>query len=96
MNLDRNRVLVDRLAAIAASKGINVAELAIAWSLTRGDDIVPLIGTSNPKRLAEAIEATLVELTGEDRAAIDAAVPAGAVAGERYPQAQMGVLDSER
>jgi aryl-alcohol dehydrogenase-like predicted oxidoreductase len=95
-NLDRNRVLVGRLASIAATKGINVAQLAIAWSLTRGDDIVPLIGTSNPKRLAQAIEATRVELTGDDLAAIEAAVPADAVAGERYPQAQMAHLDSER
>jgi aryl-alcohol dehydrogenase-like predicted oxidoreductase len=95
-NLDRNRVLVDRLAAIAASKDINVAQLAIAWSLTRGDDIVPLIGTSNPKRLAEAIEATRVELTGDDLAAIESALPADAVSGERYPPAHMAALDSER
>jgi aryl-alcohol dehydrogenase-like predicted oxidoreductase len=95
-NLDRNRVLVDRLTAIAATKGINVAQLAIAWSLTRGDDIVPLIGTSNPTRLAQAIEATRVELTGEDLAAIEAAMPADAVAGERYPQEHMAILDSER
>ena len=57
---------------------------------------MPLIGTSNPKRLAEAIEATQLALTGEDCAAIEAAIPADAVAGERYPQAQMEVLDSER
>jgi aryl-alcohol dehydrogenase-like predicted oxidoreductase len=95
-NLDRNRVLVDRLAAIAATKGINVAQLAIAWSLTRGVDIVPLIGTSNPKRLAEAIEATRVELTSDDLAAIEAAMPADAVAGERYPREHMAILDSER
>ena len=62
-NLDRNRALVERLAAIATAKGITVAQLAIAWSLTRGDDIVPLIGTSNPERLAQAVEATKVELT---------------------------------
>ena len=95
-NLDRNRVLVDRLTAIAATKGINVAQLAIAWSLTRGDDIVPLIGTSNPTRLAQVIEATRVELTGEDLAAIEAAMPADAVAGERYPREHMAILDSER
>jgi aryl-alcohol dehydrogenase-like predicted oxidoreductase len=95
-NLDRNRILVDRLAAIAATKGINVAQLAIAWSLTRGDDIVPLIGTSSPARLAQAIEATRVELTGEDLAAIEAAMPPDAVAGDRYPQAHMALLDSER
>jgi aryl-alcohol dehydrogenase-like predicted oxidoreductase len=95
-NLDRNRVLVDRLAAIAATKRINVAQLAIAWALTRGDDIVPVIGTSNPQRLAEAIEATRVELRDDDLAAIEAAVPVDAVAGERYPQAHMAALDSER
>jgi aryl-alcohol dehydrogenase-like predicted oxidoreductase len=95
-NLDRNRALVDRLAAIAATKDVNVAQLAIAWASTRGDDIVPLIGTSSPTRLAEAIAATRVELTGEELAAIEAAVPADAVAGERYPQAQMASLDSER
>ncbi len=95
-NLDRNRALVDRLAAIAASMDINVAQLAIAWSLTRGDDIVPLIGTSDPKRLAEAIEATRVELTRDDLAAIESALPADAVSGERYPPAHMAALDSER
>lgn len=95
-NLDRNRVLVERLTAIAATNGITVAQLAIAWSLTRGDDIVPLIGTSNPERLAQATEATRIELTAEDLAAIEAALPAGAVAGERYPAAQMAILDSER
>ena len=95
-NLDRNRALVDQLAAIATGKGIDVAQLAIAWSLTRGDDIVPLIGTSNPQRLAQAVAATEVELTDDDLAAIEAAMPPGAVAGERYAPAQMAVLDSER
>ncbi len=95
-NLGRNRALVVQLAAIAATKGINVAQLAIAWSLTRGDDIVPLIGTSNPQRLVQAVEATQVELTGEDLTAIEAALPPDAVSGERYPPAQMAVLDSER
>jgi len=95
-NLDHNRGLVQRLAAIAATKGITVAQLAIAWSLTRGDDVVSLIGTSNPQRLAQAIEATRVDLTAEDLAAIEAAMPANAVAGERYPPAQMAALDSER
>jgi aryl-alcohol dehydrogenase-like predicted oxidoreductase len=96
-NLDHNRILVDQLAAIAATKGgVNVAQLAIAWSLTRGHDIVPLIGTSNPKRLAEAIDATRVELTAADLTAIEAAMPADAVAGERYPHAHMASLDSER
>jgi aryl-alcohol dehydrogenase-like predicted oxidoreductase len=95
-NLERNRALVERLSVIAATRHITVAQLAIAWSLTRGDDIVPLIGTSNPQRLAQAIEATQVELTAEDLAEIETALPAGAVAGERYPSTQMATLDSER
>jgi aryl-alcohol dehydrogenase-like predicted oxidoreductase len=95
-NFDRNRALVERLAAIATATGITVAQLAIAWSLTRGDDIVPLIGTSNPERLAQAVEATKVELSSDDLAAIEAAMPADAVAGERYAPAQMAMLDSER
>jgi len=95
-NLDRNRALIERLDAIATAKGITVAQLAIAWSLSRGDDIVPLIGMSNAGRLAQAVEATRVELTDEDLAAIEAAIPLGAVAGERYAPAQMAMLDSER
>lgn len=95
-NLDRNRALVDRLATIAQAKGVNVAQLAIGWSLTRGDDIVPLIGTSNPARLAQAVEATQIELTADDLTAIEAALPADAVAGERYAPEQMAILDSER
>ena len=95
-NFDRNRVLVERLAAIAAGKGITVAQLAIAWALTRGDDIVPVIGTTSPQRLAQAVQATEVELSGEDLAAVEDAIPADAVAGDRYPQAHMAMLDSER
>jgi aryl-alcohol dehydrogenase-like predicted oxidoreductase len=94
-NLDRNRILVERVAAIAEAKSITVAQLAIAWSLARGHDIVPLIGMSNPERVAQAVEATRVELTGEDLIAIETAMPAEAVAGDRYPPAQMAVLDSE-
>jgi aryl-alcohol dehydrogenase-like predicted oxidoreductase len=95
-NFERNRALVDRLAEIATAKGITVAQLAISWALSRGADIVPLIGTTNPDRLAQAIEATQVELTEADLAAIDVAVPTDAVAGERYAPAHMAVLDSER
>jgi aryl-alcohol dehydrogenase-like predicted oxidoreductase len=86
----------DQVELLATTKGITVAQLAIAWSLTRGDDIVPLIGTSNPERLAQGVEATQVELTDEDLIAIETAMPADAAAGERYPAAQMAVLDSER
>lgn len=94
-NLDRNRLLVERLAAIATGKGITVAQLAIAWAMSRGDDIVPVIGTTSVQRLAQAVEATEVELDGEDFAAIEDAIPADAAAGDRYPQAHMAMLDSE-
>ena len=57
---------------------------------------MPLIGTSNPERLAQGVEATQVELTDEDLTAIETAMPADAAAGERYPAAQMAILDSER
>jgi aryl-alcohol dehydrogenase-like predicted oxidoreductase len=95
-NLDRNRALVERLTAIATAKGITVAQLAIAWAMTRGDDIVPLVGTSNPERVTQAVEAAHVELTDDALTAIETAVPADAVAGERYPPAHMAILDSER
>jgi aryl-alcohol dehydrogenase-like predicted oxidoreductase len=95
-NLEHNRALVARLAAIAADKAVTVAQLAIAWVLTRGDDIVPLIGTTNADRLTEAINATHIDLTNTDLSAIDATIPRDAVAGERYAATQMANLDSER
>ncbi len=88
--------LVDRLTAIADDRGLTVAQLAIAWACNRGDDIVPLIGTTNPDRLAQAVEAAQVELTDDELAAIEAAVPTADVAGDRYTPDQMAVLDSER
>jgi aryl-alcohol dehydrogenase-like predicted oxidoreductase len=73
-----------------------VAQLAIAWVLARGERIVPLIGARTRERLREAEGALAVELSGEETERIEAAVPAGAAAGERYPAPQMGTLDSER
>ena len=67
----------------------------MAWVLTRGDDIVPLIGTSNPNRLTEAIEAT-IDFTDTELAVSEAAIPPDSVAGERYAPAQMAMLDSEQ
>jgi aryl-alcohol dehydrogenase-like predicted oxidoreductase len=73
-----------------------VAQVAIAWVLSRGEDIVPLIGARTRERLSEALGAPALELSAEDLSRIEQAVPAGAVAGDRYPEAQMGQLDSER
>jgi aryl-alcohol dehydrogenase-like predicted oxidoreductase len=95
-NLDQNLALVDALGAIAADKGATTAQIAIAWVLSRGDDIVPLVGARRRERLHEALGALDVQLTGDDLARIEAAVPADAAAGRRYADAQMAQLDSER
>jgi aryl-alcohol dehydrogenase-like predicted oxidoreductase len=95
-NFAANRRLVDALAELAADKGATVPQLAFAWALARGTDIVPLVGTKRRDRLAESLGALDVELTPDDLAAIEAAVPRGAVAGARYAEAQMAMLDSER
>jgi len=95
-NLEHNLGLVEALRKVASEKGATVAQVAIAWALGKGEDIVPLIGARRRDRLAEALGALDVVLTPEDHARIEAAVPAGAAAGDRYPPAQMAILDSER
>jgi aryl-alcohol dehydrogenase-like predicted oxidoreductase len=95
-NLDRNLALVEALRAIAEEEGATVAQLAIAWVLSRGHDVVPLVGARTRERLAEALGAVDVELTQDDLARIEEAIPVDAVAGERYHAEQMAILDSER
>ncbi|MFF8400475.1 aldo/keto reductase [Streptomyces sp. NPDC015684] len=95
-NLQHNLNLVDALRKIAEQKGASVAQIAIAWVLSRGDDIVPLIGARSRERLTESLGALDVTLDAADLAAIEEAVPADAAAGDRYPTAQMAHLDSER
>jgi len=95
-NLRQNLTLVDSLAAVAAQHGVSVAQLAIAWVLARGDDIVPVVGARTVARLEETLGALDVRLGAGDLAAIAAAFPDTAVAGERYAPAQMAQLDSER
>jgi aryl-alcohol dehydrogenase-like predicted oxidoreductase len=95
-NHARNLELLATLEAIAQAKGLTAAQLAIAWVASRGDDIIPLIGTKRRDRLAEALKALDLTLSADDLAAIEAAVPADAVAGGRYEPAQMAMLDSER
>lgn len=95
-NLERNLELVEALAALAAEKGVSTAQLAIAWVLAQGQDVIPLIGARRRDRLAEALGALEVTLTPEDLARIEKAVPPGAAAGERYAPAMMAHLDSER
>jgi aryl-alcohol dehydrogenase-like predicted oxidoreductase len=95
-NRGRNLALVDALREVADARGVTVAHAAIAWVLARGDDIVPLIGARTRERLEEALGALDATLDADDLAALERAVPADAAAGDRYPQAQMAVLDSER
>jgi aryl-alcohol dehydrogenase-like predicted oxidoreductase len=95
-NLKHNEALVKKLAEIASARGITVAQLAIAWALGRGDDIVPLIGARRRDRLSEALGALDVTLTQSELAAIDEAAPEGAIAGTRYHESQMAMLDSEK
>ena len=95
-NLERNLALVSALDAVAGRLGVTAAQLAFAWVCSRGSDIIPLIGTKRRDRLAEAIAGVDLELKPDDIAAIEAAVPAGAVVGDRYDEHQMAALDSER
>jgi aryl-alcohol dehydrogenase-like predicted oxidoreductase len=95
-NLDHNLALVDALREVADARDATVAQVAIAWVLSRGEDIVPLIGARRRERLDEALGALDLELTADDLAAIERAVPHGAAAGARYPEAQVAHMDSER
>jgi aryl-alcohol dehydrogenase-like predicted oxidoreductase len=95
-NLQHNLNLVEALRKIAEQKGVTVAQIAIAWVLSRGEDIVPLVGARTRERLGESLGALDVTLDAADLAAIEEAVPADAAAGDRYPTAQMAHLDSER
>lgn len=94
-NLDANLALVEAVREIAEACGASVAQAAIAWVLSRGSDIVPLIGARRPDRLAEALGALDVEFAPEDLARLEQAVPEGA-SGDRYDKHQMAMLDSER
>lgn len=95
-HVGRNVALADALRAVAGRHGASVAQAAIAWVLARGEDIVPLVGARRRERLHEALGALDLEFSGADLAAVEAAVPADAAAGERYSPAQMALLDSER
>lgn len=95
-NHARNLKLLAALEALAEEHAATTAQLAIAWVASRGKDVIPLIGTKRRKRLAEALKALDLTLSGDDLAAIERAVPADAVAGGRYEPSQMAMLDSER
>jgi aryl-alcohol dehydrogenase-like predicted oxidoreductase len=84
-NFERNLDLVRRIEEIARSKSVTPAQLAIAWVLAQGDDIVPIPGSKSIGHLEENIAAVDIELTPSDLAKIDEVAPKGAAAGDRYP-----------
>jgi aryl-alcohol dehydrogenase-like predicted oxidoreductase len=95
-NLERNLALVERLRTLARAKQASIAQLALAWVLAQPGQIVPLVGSRRQSQLAEALGALELELSADELARIEAAIPAGSAAGARYPEAHMVHLDSER
>jgi aryl-alcohol dehydrogenase-like predicted oxidoreductase len=95
-NLKVNLALVERLRAVASDIGASVAEVAIAWVVAQGADIIPLLGCRTRPQLAEALAGMSLELTSAQLAALTQAVPLGAAAGGRYPAFALEHLDSEK
>jgi aryl-alcohol dehydrogenase-like predicted oxidoreductase len=92
-NFEKNLQLVERVKEIANEKGFTPGQLALAWLLHQGEDIVPIPGTKRRKYLEENAAAADLELTGEDLRRIDEIAPKGSAAGERYPQQQMRTVN---
>jgi aryl-alcohol dehydrogenase-like predicted oxidoreductase len=95
-NLEKNLALVEQLRGVAQEIGASVAQVAIAWVIAQGEDIVPLIGARTRAQLTEALAALDLELSSDQLALLARAMPANAVAGERYPTPLLAHLDSER
>ena len=91
-NFARNLALVDKVKAFAAEIGCTPAQLALAWVLAQGDDIVPIPGTKRRRYLDENIGALAIRLSSTQLAALDAEFPLAAAAGDRYPANMMGAL----
>ena len=90
---EKNLELVERIKAIAAEKRCTPAQLALAWVLAQGEDIVPIPGTKRRKYLEENVAALEVKLSADDLRRIDEIAPKNAAAGMRYPEAAMALLD---
>ena len=95
-NLENNQMRVQALDAFAAEKNATSAQVAIAWVLSRGSDIIPLVGARRRERLFESVHALDLQLTPEDLRRVEAAIPAGSIEGSRYAEDQMAWLDSEK
>ena len=92
-NFAKNLALVERVTSLANQKGCTPGQLALAWVLSRGDDMVPIPGTKRIKYLEENLGAEAVTLSAEDLAALDAIAPKGVAAGSRYPEAMMSSVN---
>lgn len=92
-NLKQNLAIIRRLEEIAAEKKCSLAQLALAWLLAQGEDIVPIAGTKRIKYLEENLKAADIQLTGEDLERINEAAPRGATKGARYPEASMQTVN---
>ncbi|MBS1798784.1 MAG: aldo/keto reductase [Acidobacteria bacterium] len=88
-NFDKNQVLVDRVTAIANRRGVKPGQLALAWVLAKGDDMAPIPGTKRRKYLEENAAAAGIKLSAAEVAELEAAVPQGEIAGDRYNEVQM-------
>ena len=95
-NLEKNLALVEQVRAVAQEIGASVAQVAVAWVAAQGEDIVPLIGARRREQLKESLGAQDLKLTVDQLARLAGAMPPEAVAGERYPAAQIAHMDSER
>lgn len=89
----RNLAIADTIAELAREKGVTPAQLALAWVLAQGEDIVPIPGTSNAQRLEENVRAVDVVLTADDIHRLEQAAPKGAVAGDRYEPGMMQLIN---
>jgi aryl-alcohol dehydrogenase-like predicted oxidoreductase len=92
-NLQHNLKIIETLKQMAADRGITVSQLCIAWALSRGEDIVPLIGARTRAQLQDALGALEISLSPAELDRIEKSVPANAVAGTRYGAEQMATLN---
>jgi aryl-alcohol dehydrogenase-like predicted oxidoreductase len=95
-NLAANRRMIAKLQAIARDKGVTVAQLALGWVLTKGSDIIPLVGARTEPQLNDALQTMTLSFSAGEIAALESAIPVEGAAGDRYAVEQMRMLDSER
>ena len=92
-NFDRNVAAAAKVEAIARAKGVKPGQIALAWLLAKGDDVAPIPGTKRRSYLEENVAAAAIRLSAAEVAELDAALPPGSIAGPRYTEAQMAMVD---